>query len=280
MHITRDEFQALARPLLERTVALTLDTIRAARIGPESIAGVFLVGGSSRIPFVSTLLHRRLGVAPTIIEQPELVVATGAAATELPTTDSEAAIGAAAELPSTGRPAPVTRQAAPTTEAGPTVRLEPTATTAPEPAGAASWTWESRIPTGLVVAVHALAVPLIARLVGHLFTDRPPTGLDLLLGMALLVPGIAILVSKRKATRGAVATVTIMFDAALLAGGVALSLARTVAPVQELWRNEIPPSNGWSTLVFVLSVALFLSGVLLMARGRRVRLAGPSKDVS
>ena len=130
------------------------------------------------------------------------------------------------------------------------------------------------------MVVHALAVPLIARLVGHLFTDRPPTGLDLLLGMALLVPGIAILVSKRKATRGAVATVTVIFDAALLAGGVALSLARTVAPVQELWRNEIPPSNGWSTLVFVLSVALFLSGVLLMARGRRVRLAGPSKDVS
>jgi hypothetical protein len=35
------------------------------------------VGGSSRIPLVATVAHRRLGIAPLITEQPELVVAEG-----------------------------------------------------------------------------------------------------------------------------------------------------------------------------------------------------------
>ena len=41
------------------------------------MAAVVLVGGSSRIPLVGTLLHQRLGIAPTILDQPELVVAEG-----------------------------------------------------------------------------------------------------------------------------------------------------------------------------------------------------------
>jgi hypothetical protein len=39
---------------------------------------VLLAGGSTRVPLVATLLHRALGVAPTVREQPELVVAEGA----------------------------------------------------------------------------------------------------------------------------------------------------------------------------------------------------------
>ena len=44
----------------------------------SQLAAVFLVGGSSRIPLAATLLHRAFGLAPTAIEQPELVVAEGA----------------------------------------------------------------------------------------------------------------------------------------------------------------------------------------------------------
>jgi hypothetical protein len=44
------------------------------------LGGVLLVGGSSRIPLVATLLHRAFGVPPTVFEQPELVVAEGALA--------------------------------------------------------------------------------------------------------------------------------------------------------------------------------------------------------
>jgi hypothetical protein len=78
----RDQVEALARPLLDRTVAATAQALREARIDRSAVSAVFLVGGSSRIPLVATLLHRALGIAPTVLEQPELVVAEGALHTE------------------------------------------------------------------------------------------------------------------------------------------------------------------------------------------------------
>jgi Ethanolamine utilization protein EutJ (predicted chaperonin) len=70
----REQFDDLVRPILDRTVAATLRAVRDARIPPSAISGVFLVGGSSRIPLVATLLHRALHLAPTVLDQPELVV--------------------------------------------------------------------------------------------------------------------------------------------------------------------------------------------------------------
>ncbi|WP_238016713.1 Hsp70 family protein [Dactylosporangium sp. AC04546] len=78
VHITRAEFEALARPYLERTTALTASVLRSVGVGPDDLAGVFLVGGSSRVPLAATLLHRTLRVAPTTLDLPELVVAEGA----------------------------------------------------------------------------------------------------------------------------------------------------------------------------------------------------------
>ncbi|WP_204006603.1 Hsp70 family protein [Virgisporangium aurantiacum] len=74
-HLTREEFEAAARPLLDRTVELTASLV--GRAGPTRLAGLYLVGGSSRIPLIATLLHQRLGVAPTLIDTPELLVAQG-----------------------------------------------------------------------------------------------------------------------------------------------------------------------------------------------------------
>ncbi|MEU7875184.1 Hsp70 family protein [Dactylosporangium sp. NPDC049140] len=73
----REQLDHLARPLLDRTVAATRLAIRSAGIRVEDIAAVFLVGGSSRMSLAATLLHQSLGVAPTVIEQPELIVASG-----------------------------------------------------------------------------------------------------------------------------------------------------------------------------------------------------------
>ncbi|WP_426513543.1 Hsp70 family protein [Dactylosporangium sp. McL0621] len=73
----REQLDHLARPLLDRTVAATRLAIRSAGIRVEEIAAVFLVGGSSRMSLAATLLHQSLGVAPTVIEQPELIVASG-----------------------------------------------------------------------------------------------------------------------------------------------------------------------------------------------------------
>ncbi|MDR7276645.1 Hsp70 family protein [Catenuloplanes atrovinosus] len=78
----REQFEALARPVLDRTVDATLAVLREARVERSSLGGVFLVGGGSRVPLLATLLHRALGVAPAAVEAPELAVASGAVTAE------------------------------------------------------------------------------------------------------------------------------------------------------------------------------------------------------
>ncbi|BCB82053.1 hypothetical protein Pflav_084630 [Phytohabitans flavus] len=77
VHLTRAELEQLATPILEQTVRVTQGVMRWANLPEGQVAGVFLVGGSSRMPLMATLLHRALGEAPEVIEQPELVVAEG-----------------------------------------------------------------------------------------------------------------------------------------------------------------------------------------------------------
>ncbi|HTJ38359.1 MAG TPA: ABC transporter substrate-binding protein [Dactylosporangium sp.] len=76
--IGREQLEQLAMPILNRTVTATQIAVTAAALGDRPVSAVFLVGGSSRIPLAATLLHRAMGLAPTAIEQPELVVAEGA----------------------------------------------------------------------------------------------------------------------------------------------------------------------------------------------------------
>lgn len=78
VHVTRGDLERLITPQLERGAELTAATIRAAGLIPGDLAGIFLVGGSSRIPLVSQLVHKRCGVMPTSLDQPETVVARGA----------------------------------------------------------------------------------------------------------------------------------------------------------------------------------------------------------
>lgn len=75
--IGREQLETLARPVLDRTVAATRLVIRNAGLADRPPAAIFLVGGSSRIPLAATLLHRGLGISPSAVEQPELVVADG-----------------------------------------------------------------------------------------------------------------------------------------------------------------------------------------------------------
>jgi molecular chaperone DnaK len=99
IHITRDELEELARPILDQTVRVTNDILRWANLPAGRLAGVFLVGGASRIPLVATLLHRALGEAPVVIEQPELVVAEGSILAEAALLASEpAAPGLTSEM--------------------------------------------------------------------------------------------------------------------------------------------------------------------------------------
>lgn len=77
-HVTRADLERLITPHIDRAAELTAATIREAGLKPTDLAGIFLVGGSSRIPLVSQLVHRRCGVMPTSLDQPETVVARGA----------------------------------------------------------------------------------------------------------------------------------------------------------------------------------------------------------
>ncbi|WP_043723627.1 Hsp70 family protein, partial [Kutzneria sp. 744] len=76
--VTRPELEALIRPNLTRTVELLSSTIAASGVHPMSLAGIYLVGGASRMPLVGTLIGERLRVAPASLDQPETAVALGA----------------------------------------------------------------------------------------------------------------------------------------------------------------------------------------------------------
>lgn len=78
VHLTRAEFEDLIRPNLSRSIDLMRRTVSEAGYQPARLAGVYLVGGSSRIPLVARLIQEGLGVTPTTLDQPETSVATGA----------------------------------------------------------------------------------------------------------------------------------------------------------------------------------------------------------
>lgn len=78
VHLTRAELESVAGPLLERAAAITAAVIRLSAAAHDGIAGLYLVGGGSRMPLAATMLHRATGLAPMALEQPELVVAQGA----------------------------------------------------------------------------------------------------------------------------------------------------------------------------------------------------------
>ncbi|MEU1591151.1 Hsp70 family protein, partial [Micromonospora sp. NPDC005710] len=83
IQLTRADVERVATPLLRRAVQRAREVIASAGLTPDQLAGLFLVGGSSRIPLVARMLHAELGIAPTVLDQPELPVAEGAL-TDLP----------------------------------------------------------------------------------------------------------------------------------------------------------------------------------------------------
>ncbi|WP_199441779.1 type VII secretion-associated protein [Umezawaea beigongshangensis] len=86
-HVTRADLEGLISAPLDRVVALVVAAVRDAGLTPLELAGVFLVGGSSRIPLVARLVHEQSGVVPTSIDQPETVVARGALTATAPDAD-------------------------------------------------------------------------------------------------------------------------------------------------------------------------------------------------
>jgi actin-like ATPase involved in cell morphogenesis len=75
LHLTREEVEAAATKVLSAVVDLVADLVGAAGLDPSD---VLLVGGGSRMPLLGRLLHTRLGVAPSVVERPEMSVVEGA----------------------------------------------------------------------------------------------------------------------------------------------------------------------------------------------------------
>jgi molecular chaperone DnaK len=77
--VTREEYEDLIRPLLDRTMECVQRALNDARLTGANIDKVVLVGGSTRTPLVSQLLEERLGQPAHQEVNPDLCVAMGAA---------------------------------------------------------------------------------------------------------------------------------------------------------------------------------------------------------
>lgn len=77
--LTRAKFDDLTRFLVEKTVEPVRQALRDAKMTPQDIDQVLLVGGSTRIPAVQELVKKELGKEPNKSVNPDEVVAMGAA---------------------------------------------------------------------------------------------------------------------------------------------------------------------------------------------------------
>jgi Fe-S protein assembly chaperone HscA len=77
--ITREQFEHLIQPIIDRTVGPVKQALKDANLKPEQIDEVVLVGGSTRIPKVRALVKEMFRREPHIDLNPDEVVALGAA---------------------------------------------------------------------------------------------------------------------------------------------------------------------------------------------------------
>ena len=77
--ISRAEFERLADPLFERTKGPVMQALRDAKITPQDVDEVVLVGGNTRIPKVQEMVKKIFGKEPHKGVNPDEVVAVGAA---------------------------------------------------------------------------------------------------------------------------------------------------------------------------------------------------------
>ncbi|MFI5297550.1 MAG: Fe-S protein assembly chaperone HscA [Polyangiales bacterium] len=77
--VTRAEFEAVGRPIVERTIAPVRRALRDAGIQASELDGVILVGGATRTPLVRSTVRSLLGREPLSDIDPDQVVALGAA---------------------------------------------------------------------------------------------------------------------------------------------------------------------------------------------------------
>jgi molecular chaperone DnaK len=79
VELTRGRLESLVGDLVERSLDIVQTTLDLARLAPEDIDEVVLVGGQTRMPFVQRKVQEFFGKKPNRSFNPEEVVAVGAA---------------------------------------------------------------------------------------------------------------------------------------------------------------------------------------------------------
>ena len=79
VNLSRGEFEDLSLQLIRRLRAPLEDALLDARLRPQDVDEVVLVGGASRIPFVQQMVRDLIGKEPSQNVNPDEVVAIGAA---------------------------------------------------------------------------------------------------------------------------------------------------------------------------------------------------------
>jgi molecular chaperone HscA len=77
--VQRADLEALAAPLVARTMSGVRKVLRDARVSPPEVQGVVMVGGSTRMPAVRAAVGAFFGREPLTDVDPDQVVAIGAA---------------------------------------------------------------------------------------------------------------------------------------------------------------------------------------------------------
>jgi molecular chaperone HscA len=77
--VSRERFDALTRPLVDRTLAGVRKVLRDARVQKDEVQGIVMVGGSTRMPAVRAAVTDYFGRPPLVNLNPDEVVAIGAA---------------------------------------------------------------------------------------------------------------------------------------------------------------------------------------------------------
>ena len=79
LELQRTDFEAATEALTDRTIAAVRKALRDAKLKPEELQGIVLVGGATRMPQVRAAVAAFFGRAPLTDLNPDEVVALGAA---------------------------------------------------------------------------------------------------------------------------------------------------------------------------------------------------------
>jgi len=77
--LTRERFEQLVQPLVQRTLATVRRALRDAQLQASEVKGVVMVGGATRTPVVRQSVGALFGTEPLVDLNPDEVVALGAA---------------------------------------------------------------------------------------------------------------------------------------------------------------------------------------------------------